>query len=319
MEFAPDEPRVAVIIEDEDDIRELLETILAQAGFRTITTRSGVEGIRAVHEHSPLVTTLDVSMPGMDGFEVAKRIRAFSSTYIFMLTARSDEIDTLQGLEAGADDYITKPFRPRELRARIEAVLRRHHPVMLTAGYAIPEQPGHENVIVVLPQQSPYDSRTDPYATPLPMRFPESAGFAEAVAAAAAAASESKTLSSRAAEVMEAEVIKEAWMEHNGLRLMPEMRLVECDGVELNLTRTEFDLMASLMSSQRRVRSKADLALLLRGESYVTAYFVNEADKRAVETHISNLRRKLGDGLSSPRWVETVRGIGYRLAAVQVN
>ena len=86
---------------------------------------TGLDGIELVREHDPIVTTLDVSMPGMDGFETAKRIRAFSHTYLVMLTARADEIDTLQGLQSGADDYITKPFRPRELRARIEAMLRR--------------------------------------------------------------------------------------------------------------------------------------------------------------------------------------------------
>ena len=86
-------------------------------------------GLDLVREHQPLVTTLDVNMPGMDGFETAKRIRAVSTTYIVMLSARTEEIDALQGLEAGADDYVAKPFRPRELRARIDAMLRRprHH------------------------------------------------------------------------------------------------------------------------------------------------------------------------------------------------
>ena len=75
------------------------------------------------------MTTLDVNMPGMDGFETAKRIRGLSATYIVMLSARTEEIDAMQGLEAGADDYVAKPFRPRELRARIDAMLRRprHH------------------------------------------------------------------------------------------------------------------------------------------------------------------------------------------------
>ena len=85
-----------------------------------------MEGINAVREHQPILTTLDVSLPGIDGFEVARRIRSFSNTYVIMLSARDEEIDTLMGLDAGADDYLTKPFRPRELRARIEAMLRRY-------------------------------------------------------------------------------------------------------------------------------------------------------------------------------------------------
>jgi len=125
MNAPQDDRRVAVIIEDDADIRNLLEAVLRQAGFEAIATSNGLDGVNAVRTYDPIVTTLDVSMPGMDGFETAKRIRAFSSTYLVMLTARDDEIDTLQGLEAGADDYVTKPFRPRELRARIEAMLRR--------------------------------------------------------------------------------------------------------------------------------------------------------------------------------------------------
>ena len=95
------------------------------------------------------------------------------------------------------------------------------------------------------------------------------------------------------------------------------LALLGRDGAEheLELTRTEFDLLAALVASRRRVRSKSDLALLLRGESYVTDHYVSDADKRAVEVHMGNLRRKLGDSITSPRWLETVRGVGYRLAA----
>jgi len=121
-----------VIIEDDADIRHLLEAVLTQAGFNAIATSNGLDGVRAVRAYDPIVTTLDVSMPGMDGFETAKRIREFSSTYLVMLTARDEEIDTLQGLEAGADDYLTKPFHTEELLARLRALLRR------SAGHASP-------------------------------------------------------------------------------------------------------------------------------------------------------------------------------------
>ena len=104
------------------------------------------------------------------------------------------------------------------------------------------------------------------------------------------------------------------WMRFNGLALNHETRVVMVNNGSVDLTRTEFDLLASLMSTGRRVRSKADLVLTMRGQQYVTSYFVNEADKRSVEVHIANLRRKLGDDAATPRYVETVRGVGYRLA-----
>ena len=277
-----DGSRLAVIIEDDADIRNLLEAVLTQAGFEVVATANGADGVNAVREHNPIVTTLDVSMPGMDGFETAKRIRAFSSTYIVMLTARVDEIDTLQGLESGADDYITKPFRPRELRARIEAMLRR--PRQPAPDAAAPAPSGSALPGAALPGAAP---------SPAPVQAPVAA----------------------TAPVQDG--ASEGWIEHNGLHLQPEMRLANLEDTPLDLTRTEFDMLAAILKSTGRVRSKSELALLLRGDDYSDAYYVNEADKRAVEVHMSNLRRKLGDSITHPRWLETVRGVGYRLAAKQ--
>jgi len=240
----------AVVIEDDEDIRGLVALVLEQAGYTVHTAANGADGIELVTRHQPVVTTLDVSMPGMDGFEVAKRIRAVSSTYIVMLTARTDEIDAVQGLQAGADDYVTKPFRPRELRARIEAMLRRPRVV----GDQVPAAPAPE--------------------------APAEGG----------------------------------WLEHRGLRLHPEMRLVEVDGAEVDLTRSEFDLLTELVQAGRRVCRKSELVLALRGERDLGGY-VSEHDLRALEVHVANLRRKLGESAVSPRWIETVRGVGYRLSA----
>ena len=103
------------------------------------------------------------------------------------------------------------------------------------------------------------------------------------------------------------------WLSHNGLRINAEMWRCELDGVPLVLTRSEFDLLLALMSSRRRVVTKDALALELRGD-YVNSSYVSDADRRAVEVHVANLRRKLSDPVSSPRYVETVRGVGYRLA-----
>ena len=119
-------PRVAVIIEDDADIRALISVVLQGSGFDVHTATGGLEGVEAVRSQHPILTTLDVSMPGIDGFETARRIRSFSDTHIMMVTARADEEHARRGREAGADDYLTKPFRPRDLRARVEAVLASH-------------------------------------------------------------------------------------------------------------------------------------------------------------------------------------------------
>lgn len=120
-----DSPRVAVVVEDDQDIRELVGMILTQAGFEVHTESTGFAAVETVRRHKPAIVTLDVGLPDIDGFEVTRRIKEFSDAYIIMLTGRADERDTLQGLESGADDYLTKPFRPRELRARVSAMLRR--------------------------------------------------------------------------------------------------------------------------------------------------------------------------------------------------
>src|SRR5699024_2287330 len=117
--------RVAVVVEDDDDIRELMAALLGQSGFIVHQAETGAAGVDAVRAHAPVVVTVDLGLPDFDGYEVTRRVRQFSDAYVVMLTARTEEIDTLLGLEAGADDYVTKPFRPRELRARIEAMLRR--------------------------------------------------------------------------------------------------------------------------------------------------------------------------------------------------
>jgi two-component system OmpR family response regulator len=261
--------RVAVVVEDDADIRNLLEAVLGQAGFTTYSAADGLAGVEAVREHQPVVTTLDISLPGIDGFEVARRIRAFSSTYIVMLTARGEEIDVLVGLEAGADDYLTKPFRPRELRARIEAMLRRPRTV-----------------------------------TTVPV---------EAAASGSPAAPASATAAPAPASTPEGN----GWLEHDGLRLSEEMRLVERDGERIDLTRSEFELLMCIMDNGHRVVSKSTLALAMRADGGNDAIgdYVSDSDRRAVEVHLANLRRKLGDESSQPRWIETVRGVGYRLVS----
>lgn len=254
--------KTAVIVEDDPDVSFLLTRVLEAAGFSVITATNGIDGVQAVLTHRPLITTLDVNMPGIDGVEAARRIRAESDTYIIMLTALDEEADVVLGLSAGADEYVSKPFRPRELRARIDALLRR-------------------------PRSAPRPAPIEPVQAP---------------------AVHTETAERDAADESD-------WISHRDIQLDTETRIVLRERSEIDLTRTEFDLFAALMQAQRRVCSKADLALLLRGDSYVTNDFVSDADKRTIEAHMTNLRRKLGDSVAQPRYIETVRGVGYRLTA----
>lgn len=318
--------KTAVIVEDDADVRHLLAEVLESAGFSTVSVGNGIDGVRAVLTYQPLITTLDVNMPGIDGFEAARRIRAQSDTYIIMLTALDDEADVVLGLTAGADEYLNKPFRPRELRARIDALLRRPRAPASAAprqqDQVGPSFPGARNsqqlaelqypapVQPVAPEPfAPEPIAQEPYA---PGRFPP-VPMQPAVPAAAQPDPGSEVVLPGAQTPAELE--EGSWVCHRDLKLNPDTRIVAISEQELELTRTEFDLLSALMESKRRVRSKADLALVLRGESYVTSYFVGDADKRAVEAHMTNLRRKLGDSATQPRYIETVRGVGYRLTS----
>ena len=296
MTEAPPPSRTAVIVEDDPDVRSLLVDVLEGAGFSTVSVGNGIDGVQAVLTHQPLLTTLDVTMPGIDGVEAARRIRAQSDTYIIMLTAMDEEADVVLGLTAGADEYLTKPFRPREFRARIDAMLRRAgtgSPTSLrmpaTSGPSIPEV----RTVEATPTSPVTVSAADPHD-----------GDAQRYARRDQTAVADRNAPGEG-----------HWLAHRNLRLDPDSRIVLIDSREVELTRTEFDLLATLLESQRRVRSKADLTLVLRGESYVTTYFVGDADKRAIEAHMTNLRRKLGDNPAQPRFIETVRGVGYRLTA----
>ncbi len=327
----------AVIIEDDPDVRDLIDLVLSQSGFRTVLAEDGLEGVDAVRRHNPLITTLDVNMPGMDGFAVAKRLREFSNTYLIFITALGDEIDVVTGFEAGADDYLVKPFRPRELRARADSMLRR---------------PRGRSDVGASPAAPPAPPAEESWATRAAREFADDGprGGAHAARPAEPAppaylppVQQQQPVQPPPAQQQPALVQQQpaqptylqavpgqpvppvaagpggpapdgAWIRFNGLALNNETRIVTVDGGSVDLTRTEFDLLASLLSTGRRVRSKADLVLTMRGQQYVTSYFVNEADKRSVEVHVANLRRKIGDDSTNPRFIETVRGVGYRLA-----
>ncbi|WP_144671212.1 response regulator transcription factor [Arthrobacter sp. U41] len=245
---------VAVVVEDDVDVRNLVEAVLSQAGFEVHSAGEGREGVDTVRRLEANVVTLDVGLPDIDGFEVLRRIRQFSDAYVVMLTARTDELDTLTALHTGADDFMTKPFRPRELRARVAAMMRR-------------------------PRQDAIS------------------GVAQPGAAAESAAPP-----------------RDAVLRHNGLALDPDSRTVAVDGAPVSLTRSEFDLLHALLKGAGAVRSKSDLVRVVRGEYYRADAYIGESDERAVEVHIGNLRRKLREDPLQPRWLQTIRGVGYRLA-----
>jgi len=247
---------VAVVVEDDLDVRNLVEGVFLQSGFVVHTAVDGREGVEVVREMRPDVVTLDVGLPDIDGFEVLRRIRLFSSAYVVMLTGRTEEPDLLAALQGGADDYITKPFRPREMRARVAAMMRRPRA----------PGPGHNDTPLALPP-APLAVTGSPLLGP------------------------------------------------DGLMLDPRTRIVTLGGAPLELTRTEFDLLHELLRASGAVLSKAELVRAVRGENYPKDAYISDSDERAVEVHIANLRRKLGDDAESPGCLQTVRGAGYRLAA----
>ena len=267
---------VAVVIEDDDNMRSILSEVLSQSGFAVHSASSGQEGVDAVRVHDPDLITMDVGLPDFDGLEASRRIRTFSNAYLIIVTGYAEEADAVMGFEAGADDVVTKPFRAREFRARIGAVMRRSRPLA---------------------------SVTDKGREAVHSRSVKPAGK-EIAPARGRLRGEGSAASSR-----------RTWdFAHNGLTLQENSRLAAVDGVPVNLTRTQFDLLLALMENGRTVLSRADLVRRLRNEPCTSESFVGAGEERAVEVHLGNLRKRLGDSSRRPRWVETVRGVGYRLA-----
>jgi DNA-binding response OmpR family regulator len=240
--------RSAVVVDPDVVHAERLAASLRQQGFTVHTARDGFSGLEAVRRHRPDLTTVDVDLPGIDGFETVRRLRAFCDDFVLMLTDDDSESAVVEGFRAGADDYIVKPYGPYALRARIDALLRRSR--TLTGSVRVEGDSG--------------------------------------------------------------------WLEHGPLRLNPASRRVEVCGVERELTRSEFDLLSTFMQAKDQVFSKASLALMLREANGLLGHHITTHDRHAVEVHIMNLRRKLGDDPRSPQWIETVRGFGYRLAPASV-
>jgi len=219
-----------LVVDDEPKITQLVRDYLERAGFAVITAHDGREALMRARTEHPDLVVLDLGLPQLDGLDVTRQLRRDADIPIIMLTARDDETDKLVGLELGADDYVTKPFSPRELVARVRAVLRRR------------DRAGEDDVL-------------------------------------------------RVGEL---------------LLDIPRMRL-EVSGRVVDLTATEFALLAAMARQPGRVFARAQLLDAIHGVAF-------ESYERAIDAHVKNLRRKIEPMPHDPRYLLTVYGVGYRLA-----
>jgi DNA-binding response OmpR family regulator len=220
----------ALVVDDEAPLVEIVKSYLEREGFDVHVAYNGEAAVEAAHEQRPDLIVLDLMLPGLDGIEACRQIRAFSDAYIIMLTAKTEETDKIVGLSTGADDYLTKPFSPGELVARVRAMLRR-------------------------PRAAPANASS--------RRF-------------------------------------------GRLEIDPRAREARLDGQAVALTKLEFDLLNTLSAEPRVAFSRAQLLEHVWGPSWF-------GDEHVVDVHIANLRRKLGDDPNKPRFIRTVRGVGYRM------
>ena len=218
-----------LVVDDEPRLVNLVRGYLQQEGYQVVTASNGREALFVARDHQPDLIVLDLMMPELDGWEFLRLHRQERNTPIIMLTARIEDVDKVAGLEMGADDYITKPFSPRELVARVRAVLRRLEP----------------------------------------------------------AAEKSDLLRAAALE-----------LDRTAHTLKKEGKLVE-------LTRMEFDLLNTLMSSPGRAFSRLELLERTQGYAY-------DGYERTIDVHIKNLRKKIEADSATPLYILTVFGVGYR-------
>jgi two-component system, OmpR family, alkaline phosphatase synthesis response regulator PhoP len=226
--------KTILIVDDEPEIVALCSDYLKAAGFAVLSARDGRAALDAVRSARPDLVVLDIGLPTLDGFDVTRAVRHESAVPIVMLTARADESDTLVGLELGADDYITKPFSPKELVARVRAVLRR-------------AEGAHEAV----------------------------------------------------------EIVRVGDLELDIARI-----LTTVGGRRVELTPTEFRLLLELARQPGRVFTRSQLLSAVQGVAF-------ESYERAIDAHVKNIRRKIEEDPRAPRRLQTVFGVGYRVAEEQ--
>ena len=226
-------PVRALVVDDEPSLTRVVAGYLEHEGFVVTTAADGEQALVEARRDPPDVVVLDLMLPGIDGIEVCRQLRTFTDAYVIMLTARSEEVDTLIGLSVGADDYMTKPFSPRELTARIRGLLRR--PRMSTHAGGDPQV---------------------------------------------------RTI--------------------GDLSLDTQSRQVYVRQTPVELTRTEFDLLDALTERPKLAYTRRQLIERVWGPDWV-------GDEHLVDIHIAHIRAKLDDDAATPRFVLTVRGVGYRM------
>ncbi|MBZ5737042.1 response regulator [Nocardioides mangrovi] len=293
---------VALVIEDDPDVSDLLDLVLTQAGFTVHTAASGAEGVELAREHRPILATIDVQMPQMDGLEATRRIREFSSTYIVIVSTRSQESDVLAGFEAGADDYVTKPIRPRELRARLAAVARRP-PTELLAGTAPAWEPAQEDA----ERAQLLREISEGAPAPIPDE-PEPVAEVDETAPAPEGGQDGRD------GMLEVGMrFVGGWVDFRGLRINPARGLVVVDDRTVELPPTQVTLLETLMYAGTRVLTSRQIGLRLRHQTEETSTSTKLQDERMVAGLVDGLRVLLGESIESPRWFEELSGTRYRL------
>jgi two-component system, OmpR family, response regulator len=292
---------VALIIEDDRDTVDLLEIVLTQAGFSVLTADNAADGIALAQEHTPVLATIDVTMPGMDGLEATRRIRGFSSTYIVIISSRSQETDILAGFDAGADDYVPKPIRPVELRARLAAVARRPVTDLVGgAGEPAPEAwaPAEEDA-----ERSAYLRQV-------------AAGAPVGVAVVEEPVEEDDEDTGKDGREGMLEVgmrFVGGWVEFRGLRINPARGIVVVDDRLVDLPQEHVDLLEVLMYAGSRTLSARQLALRVRGQNEQTATTTHRQDERWIDALMTGLLTRIKDDGEQARWFQALPRAKYRL------
>ena len=282
------EPKpVALVIDDDRDTVALLEIVLTQAGFSVVTATNGPSGIALAHQHRPVLATIDVTMPDMNGLEVTRSIREAMSTYIVIISSRSQEHDVLAGFNAGADDYVPKPIRPRELQARLAAVARR--PVDAVAGAAaVAWAPAAEDV-----------ERSELLRN---IAAGQSLGYAETDP------SEKEGKDGRFGMLELGMRFVGSWVDFSGLRINPARELLVIDDRIVDVSHEDFKLIEPLLYSGTMTLTARQLALRYRGESELAPSTRRDQDEAWFDHTLPRLLRRIGDDAPVPRWFFVFNG-----------